>query len=147
MAYPKQKQEKREINVEQVAAFLQNAFNWATKHLGASPGVPVYVKNSTGTKLHDYQQEMAWLIHEITNGPKYIAPKHIVSANELIDKIVEEGKLSDQIKSTNRLLVFHQETFSINCSLATASGRSNRLTIDRILAITCCEYAGDVSFS
>ena len=84
MAYPKQRREERkEINVLQVASFLQNAFNWATRHMG--------FKNSKGTQLYDLQCEMMWLIHEITHGPRYIAPKHILSANELIDSIVEQA--------------------------------------------------------
>lgn len=84
MAYPKQRrEERREINVEQVTSFLQNAFNWATRHMG--------FKNGVGTDLYNLQVEMAWLIHEIKNGPSYIAPKHIVTANEIIDSVVEQA--------------------------------------------------------
>lgn len=80
MTYPNpHNEEKREIDVGQVVTFLTNAFNNATRALGH--------KNTRGTKLHDLQCEFTWLIHEITNGPYYIVPKYIQTANELIDKI------------------------------------------------------------
>jgi hypothetical protein len=80
MVYPNpHKEEKREIDVDQVVTFLTNAFDNATRSLGH--------KNTRGTKLYDLQCEFTWLIHEITNGPYYIVPKHIQTVKELISEI------------------------------------------------------------
>lgn len=85
MAYPRQrKEEKTAIDVEKVVAYLAGAFSRATRHLGYN--------NTKGTELYEYQVEMMWLLHEIMMGPRYITPKFIQEANELIDSIIERAK-------------------------------------------------------
>lgn len=73
------REERKEINLEQVISYLTNAFNKASRHLG--------YKNHNGTALYDFQVEMMYLIDDIRRGPKYFAPKRITAANELIDRV------------------------------------------------------------
>lgn len=80
MAYSKRREEKKEIDVDQVVTFLSSAFNKATYPLG--------FKNNKGTDLYDLQTEMAWMLHEIQMGPRYIAAKRIQEANEFIESII-----------------------------------------------------------
>ena len=84
MAYPKRREDRKEINTDQVVSFLTNAFNRATRHLG--------FKNGAGTELYELQVEFVWLLHEIMTGPRYIVPKHIQTANEMIDEIMAGAK-------------------------------------------------------
>lgn len=88
MAYhPKQREDnKPKITEEQVAksvAYLSNAFNKATRSLGN--------KNQKGTELYDLQVEFAWLLHEIANGPRYIFPKRVEEANQIISELSPEA--------------------------------------------------------
>lgn len=48
--------------------------------------------NSRGTQLHKWQVEFAYMIHEITSGPSYIAPKIIDNASRFIDVIIKQRK-------------------------------------------------------
>ena len=80
MAYHNpRREERREINVEQVIGYLSSAFNNATRSMG--------FKNQFGTKLYELQCNMAWLQHEIATGPRYIVPKHIQTATDLIANV------------------------------------------------------------
>lgn len=74
------KDEKKEINVEQVIAYLSNAFSKASRHLGSH-------KNQKGTSLYDFQVELMYMLDDIKRGPKYIVPKRIAEANELIEHV------------------------------------------------------------
>lgn len=76
------REERKDINLDQVISYLTNAFNRASRHLG--------FKNQKGTVLYDYQVEMMYLISDIRQGPKYFAPKRITAANELIEKVGKE---------------------------------------------------------
>ena len=82
MAYSRKREEKKEIDVEQVVTFLSSAFNKATYSYG--------FKNNKGTELYNLQTEMAWMLHEIQMGPRYIAAKRIQEANEFIESINDE---------------------------------------------------------
>lgn len=73
------REERKEINTEQVIAYLLNAFSRASRHLG--------YKNQKGTALYDFQVELMYMIDDIKRGPKYIVPKCITSANELIETV------------------------------------------------------------
>ena len=73
---------EKKINIDQVVSYLNHAFSKAIQGLGN--------KNVKGTKLYDYQVEFCYTIDEITRGPKYIVPKVIAQANELIEKIASE---------------------------------------------------------
>jgi hypothetical protein len=46
--------------------------------------------NAKGTQLHKWQVEFAYMVHEITSGPSYIAPKIIDNANRFIDGIIKQ---------------------------------------------------------
>lgn len=73
------REEKKEINLEQVIAYLTNSFSKASRHLG--------YKNQKGSALYDFQVEFMYLIDDIRRGPKYFAPKLITTANELIEEV------------------------------------------------------------
>lgn len=73
------REERKEINTDQVVSYLLNAFSRSSRHLG--------FKNQEGTALYDFQVELMYLIDDIKRGPKYIVPKRITAANELIDKV------------------------------------------------------------
>lgn len=67
---------QKEINTTQVVKYLNHAFAKAARTFGS--------RNGRGTDLYGFQVEFCYLIHDITNGPKYILPKAIAQANELI---------------------------------------------------------------
>jgi len=69
--------EEKKFNVGQVIRYLNHAFAKATRPFGSN--------NSKGTELHSLQVEFCYLIDNIEYGPKYIVPKLIANANELID--------------------------------------------------------------
>lgn len=79
MATYKKKDEKKEIDIQQVMTYLSNAFAKVTGPLG--------YKNHEGTELYNLQVEFCWLQHEITTGPSYIVPKFIQQTNEFIAEI------------------------------------------------------------
>lgn len=79
MATYKKKDEKKEIDIQQVMIYLSSAFAKATNHLG--------YKNNKGTELYNLQVEFSWLQHEITTGPLYIVPKIIQQTNDFITSI------------------------------------------------------------
>lgn len=73
------REEKKEINLEQVITYLSNAFNRASRHLG--------LRNQQGTALYGFQVELMYMLDDIKRGAPYIVPKRIAQANELIDKV------------------------------------------------------------
>lgn len=75
--------ETKKIDIEQVVNYLSFAFAKATSDFAALNGS----KNHKGTDLYDYQIEFCYLVDDIQRGPRYIAPKKISEANELIDKV------------------------------------------------------------
>lgn len=78
------REEKKEINLEQVVTYLTNAFGRASRHLG--------FKNQLGTDLYDHQVEFMYMIDDIKRGPGYIVPKRIAEANQLIDNITKHSE-------------------------------------------------------
>lgn len=80
--HPKQREDKPKITQEQVdksVTYLTTAFNKATRHMGN--------KNVKGTELYDAQVEFAWLLHDIACGPRYIFPKLVEQANQIISDL------------------------------------------------------------
>ena len=67
------------INVNQSVNYLNFAFAKATQKFGS--------KNTKGTDLYHFQTEYCYIVDDILRGPKYIVPKKISEANELIDQI------------------------------------------------------------
>lgn len=74
--------EEKAIDTEQVINYLNHAFSSTTRPLG--------LNNSSGTQLREYQVEFCYLINEIQRGPKYIIPKIIQDANDLINNIKQQ---------------------------------------------------------
>ena len=52
--------------------------------------------NTKGTQLYKWQVEFAYMVHEITSGPSYIAPKIIDNANRFIDGIIKQRQEAAQ---------------------------------------------------
>ncbi len=77
---------QKQINIGQVVNYLNHAFNNAMQK--AIPKVGA--KNGVGSKLHEYQVDFCYLVDQIERGPRYIAPKKISEANELIARLAEE---------------------------------------------------------
>jgi len=73
------REEKKEINVDQVISYLTNAFSKASRHLG--------FKNQKGTALYDFQVDFMYLLDDIKRGPAYIVTMSIAQANELIEQV------------------------------------------------------------
>jgi len=73
--------EEKKFDVKQVIRYLNHAFSKATRPFGSN--------NSKGTELYAIQVEFCYLIDNIEYGPKYIVPKLIAKANELIDSAAE----------------------------------------------------------
>ncbi len=76
------REEKKEINLDQVVTYLTNAFGRASRYLG--------FRNQLGTDLYQYQVEFMYMIDDIKRGPNYIVPKRIAEANQLIDNITQK---------------------------------------------------------
>lgn len=82
----KEQQPQKKINVEQVVGYLNHAFSKASQKANRVIGS----KNSKGTKMYRYQVEFCYLVDNIQRGPRYITPKLITEANELIAKLENE---------------------------------------------------------
>jgi hypothetical protein len=83
---------KKVVNTDQTIRFLNHAFGKAqAKAIGGSG-----YKNTKGTQLYDYQVDFCYLIDDIQRGSKYIAPKKISEANNLIELVANYSSLSDK---------------------------------------------------
>ena len=84
MAY--HKEEKREINTTEVVKYLSRSFNRAVfnSSLGGTKAVRTINNRVDPTELYERQVDFAYMLDNIMRGPKYIAPKYIQEANELI---------------------------------------------------------------
>lgn len=87
-------QDQQKINVDNVVRYLNHAFAKAMQKATSKIGnkalrTDVNGKIST-TALYDYQINFCYLIDDIERGPRYIAPKKIQEANELIAKLDSE---------------------------------------------------------
>lgn len=86
---PVAERQQKKINVDQVISYLNHAFSKAAQTATMTKGFGS--KNHKGTKLYKYQVEYCYLVNEIQRGPRYIVPKLITQANELIDKLANEA--------------------------------------------------------
>ncbi len=96
MAREHQRREHKQIDVNQVLDYLNRAFDKASEPYGPrskavregsakKPGPP------KGSKLYEYQIEFCYLIDNIERGPRYMRPKVIQAANDLINGMVEDA--------------------------------------------------------
>lgn len=76
---------QRPVDVQQVIKFLSVAFTRAHQTAFENIGN----RNGVGTRLYEFQVEFCYLVHDIENGPSYIAPKKIAEANKLIDRLAK----------------------------------------------------------
>ncbi len=94
MARDNNRRERKQIDVHQVLDYLNRAFDKASepfgprskavrKGPGKKPGPPV------GSALYEHQIEFCYLIDDIERGPKYMRPKAIQFANDLINSMKE----------------------------------------------------------
>lgn len=83
-----ERHQQKKINVDQVVSYLNHAFGKAQQKAISSLGSP---KNQKGTILYEYQVDFCHLINDIERGPRYIVPKLITEANELIERLANEG--------------------------------------------------------
>ena len=88
-------QDQQKINVDNVVRYLNRAFAEAMHNASAKIGSKALRTVSKGktntTSLYDYQVNFCYLIDDIQRGPRYIAPKKIQEANELIAKLDGEA--------------------------------------------------------
>ena len=84
-------QDQQRINVDNVVRYLNRAFIEA-KHTAinkiGNKALRTDLKGKiTTTALYDYEVKLCYLIDDIQRGPRYIAPKKIQEANELIAEL------------------------------------------------------------
>ena len=88
-------QDQQRINVDNVVRYLSHAFakamSKATSKIGNKALRTVNKGKISTTTLYDYQMKFCYLIDDIQRGPRYIAPKKIQEANELIAKLDGEA--------------------------------------------------------
>ena len=86
----------REVKVSEVTNYLNRAFAKAAIKAAKRIGIKaVRSRNARGkietTPMYDYQVEFCYMINKIQRGPKYIAPKVIQEANDLIASLEAES--------------------------------------------------------
>lgn len=69
------------INTARACHDISNRFNEVTRSIR---------DNTKGSKLYEWQTEIAYLLNEIARGPVYIAPKHVGTAQKRITEINQE---------------------------------------------------------
>lgn len=88
-------QDQQRINVDNVVRYLNRAFieakQTAIRKIG-NKALRTELKGKINTTaLYDYEVRFCYLIDDIQRGPRYIAPKKIQEANELIAKLANEA--------------------------------------------------------
>lgn len=76
-----------EVKIKKQVEDLCDRFRKAT----ADPTSRYRPDNSKGSKLYNQQVDFAYMIHEITAGPTYIASKVIGEANKYVDQLAREA--------------------------------------------------------
>ena len=91
---------EREINLDEVVKYLSHAFVRAVAKSGVGSTRGTRTKQRNGeystTKLYDYQVEFCYIMDNVTRGPRYISTKNIQLANELIERLENEGGLTSR---------------------------------------------------
>lgn len=79
--------DSKPIDVKQVSKYLSHSFAEAAEQVFGSRAAAV-----RGTDAYQYQVDFCYLIDEIQRGPRYILPKVISRANELIAQMRKIGQ-------------------------------------------------------
>lgn len=78
--------ESREKDVGQIVRYLTTTFNQATSKLER----PFRTSHSGPNLSYRLQTEFAYLLNELTQGPRCMLQKHITDCNEFIDSVVQD---------------------------------------------------------
>lgn len=85
------KEQQKEIDVNRVVSHLNHLFTEATARFERAQSPYIFKEEKLSVRAPNatyvWQVEFCYLINEILRGPKYIVPKIIADANELIDEI------------------------------------------------------------
>lgn len=76
----------KEKDVGQIIRYLTNTFNQATKGQEAA----ARAKNNGTNRQYKWETEFAYLINELTLGPRCVLQKNITECNNFIDSVVTE---------------------------------------------------------
>lgn len=88
---------EKTINIDQTVQYLNRQFAKVTSEASSKIGSHATRERDESGKVHKtplykYQVEFSYLINEIQRGPRYIVPKRISEANQLINKIENEKR-------------------------------------------------------
>lgn len=81
-----QKENVKEKDIGQVIRYLVATFNQATIKLER----PFRSKETGANQAYQLQTEFAYLLNELTQGPRCMTQKYIADCNEFIDSVVQE---------------------------------------------------------
>lgn len=99
------KDPQKEIDVNRVVSHLNHLFAEATARFERPISPYVYkdekLSRREANATYLWQVEFCYLVSEIVRGPKYIIPKIIADANELVDEIKQTVIEESTAKSTS----------------------------------------------
>lgn len=81
-----EKEVRPEKDIGQIIRYLTSTFNAATQSLER----PFRGKKVGPNEAYIMQTEFAYLLNELTAGPRCMLQKHIADCNEFIDQVVQE---------------------------------------------------------
>lgn len=81
-----EKEPQKEKDVGQIVRYLTSTFNQATAKLER----PYRGKTTGPNRMYQLQVEFAYLLNEVTQGPRCILQKNITECNEFIDQVVQD---------------------------------------------------------
>lgn len=81
-----EKEVQKEKDIGQIVRYLTSTFNHATQGLER----PFRGKKNGPNEAYFLQTEFAYLLNELTAGPRCMLQKHIADCNEFIDQVVQE---------------------------------------------------------
>lgn len=85
MAERETREAPKEKDIGQIVRYLTSTFNQATSKLER----PFRGKNIGPNKAYVMQTEFAYLLHEVTQGPRSVLQKNIAACNNFIDEVVQ----------------------------------------------------------
>jgi hypothetical protein len=81
-----EKEVQKEKDIGQIVRYLTSTFNAATQGLER----PFRGKKAGPNEAYIMQSEFAYLLNDLTQGPRCMLQKHIAECNEFIDQVVQE---------------------------------------------------------
>lgn len=104
MSVKETKEQQKEIDISRVVSHLNHLFAEAIARF-ERPVSPYSFSEGTvsereSNSTYRWQVKFCYLLNEIVRGPKYIVPKIIADANELIDEIKQTVIKEENTKST-----------------------------------------------